>query len=249
MKISYFTFGQGHEHTYNCYILDRNCVIKITDENPRDVMIKHFDIEWAFEYDKCPEMKYFPCGIYNLTEDKWEYGQPSTLFKVNDVVYFPLYDISRLDFGGIGIIYKEDMYYIYVKFTQKSGATYNTVSFTKDGKLNKNLNRVLFSSPEEYREYKDTYEFPKVVITEEDNKFTILEKLLSIRDYFNDGWKPNWKDRYSCKYCIIVRQNEIDKGANLTFVESRLFSFYDNLICELFIKEYEPYLNRIKEFI
>lgn len=79
--------------------------------------------------------------------------------------------------------------------------------------------------------------------------FEEFRRLIVFRDYFNDGWKPNWKDRYSCKYCIIVRQNEIDKGANLTFVESRLFSFYDNLVCELFIKEYEPYLNRIKEFI
>jgi len=72
MKTSYFTLGQSHVHTYNCFILDHNCVIKITDEDPRSVMVENFGLKWAFEYDECPEMKYFPCGIYNLNENKWE---------------------------------------------------------------------------------------------------------------------------------------------------------------------------------
>ena len=72
MKTHYFTLGQSHVYRFNGQTLDHDCVIKITAENPRDVMVEHFGLKWAFEYDECPEMKYFPRGIYNLTENKWE---------------------------------------------------------------------------------------------------------------------------------------------------------------------------------
>ena len=72
MRTSYFTLGQSHVYRFNGQNLDRDCVIKITAENPRDVMIEYFGLEWAFEYDERPEMRYFPRGIYNLTENKWE---------------------------------------------------------------------------------------------------------------------------------------------------------------------------------
>jgi hypothetical protein len=52
--------------------LDRNCVIKITAENPRELMVEYFGLGWAFEYDERPEMRYFPRGVYNLTDNKWE---------------------------------------------------------------------------------------------------------------------------------------------------------------------------------
>ena len=72
MKTSYFTLGHSHVHKHNGQILDKDSVIKITDENPRKVMFELFDRKWAFEYNECPEMEYVPCGIYNLTENKWE---------------------------------------------------------------------------------------------------------------------------------------------------------------------------------
>ena len=72
MITSYFTLGQSHVYRFNRQTLDRDCVIKITAENPRDVMVECFGLEWAFEYDKCPEMRYFPRGVYNLTENEWE---------------------------------------------------------------------------------------------------------------------------------------------------------------------------------
>jgi len=72
MITSYFTLGQSHIYRLNGQTLDRDCVIKITAENPRELMVEHFGLEWAFEHNKCPQMKYFPRGIYNLTENKWE---------------------------------------------------------------------------------------------------------------------------------------------------------------------------------
>jgi hypothetical protein len=72
MKTHYFTLGQMHTHSFNGYTLDKDCVIKITDEEPRNVMMKFFGTVWAFEYFNKPKMEYFPRGVYNLTENKWE---------------------------------------------------------------------------------------------------------------------------------------------------------------------------------
>lgn len=53
-KTSYFTLGQRHLHRYNGQILDKDCVIKITDEDPREKMFELFDKEFAFEYEENP---------------------------------------------------------------------------------------------------------------------------------------------------------------------------------------------------
>lgn len=43
-KTSYFTLGQRHLHRYNGQILDKDCVIKITDEDPREKMFELFSV-------------------------------------------------------------------------------------------------------------------------------------------------------------------------------------------------------------
>lgn len=75
MKTRYFSFGQKHTHSFNGHTLDKNCIVKITAENPRDVMVDYFKSEWCFEYvDLTDEdLQYFPIGVYNITENKWEY--------------------------------------------------------------------------------------------------------------------------------------------------------------------------------
>lgn len=72
MRTSYFTLGQSYVYRFNGQTLDHDCVIKITAEDPRAVMFEYFGSHWGFEYDNEPEMEYFPRGIYNLTENKWE---------------------------------------------------------------------------------------------------------------------------------------------------------------------------------
>lgn len=70
--ISYFSFGQEHAHRCNGHTLDKDVIVKIEHENPRAVMEEHFGRKWGFEYNKLPDMRYFPRGIYNLTTNKWE---------------------------------------------------------------------------------------------------------------------------------------------------------------------------------
>lgn len=75
MKTHYFTLGQTCIHRFNGHILDKDCLIKITAENPSAVMKEHFQYQWAFEYTQAPnkyEREFYPRGIYDLNKNIWE---------------------------------------------------------------------------------------------------------------------------------------------------------------------------------
>ena len=40
MKTRYFSFGQTHTHSFNGHTLDKDCIVKITAENPREIMVE-----------------------------------------------------------------------------------------------------------------------------------------------------------------------------------------------------------------
>ena len=68
MKKYYFTFGQTHIHSVNGKTFDKDCVVEIEGSfgETRDKMIDHFGIKWAMQYDKLPDMSFFPRGILKL---------------------------------------------------------------------------------------------------------------------------------------------------------------------------------------
>lgn len=66
MKTAWFTFGQVHVHSVNGITFDKDIVVEITAEDPRARMIEHFGMVWGFEYDKKPNMEYYPRGIVKL---------------------------------------------------------------------------------------------------------------------------------------------------------------------------------------
>lgn len=59
LKTSYFTFGQVHVHSVNGRTFDKDTVVKITAEDPRQVMFDTFGNKWGFEYDQPPDMRLF----------------------------------------------------------------------------------------------------------------------------------------------------------------------------------------------
>lgn len=72
-KTHYFTFGQDHAHRLPNITLDKDIVIKITDEDPRAKMFSLFGPVWAFEYvdkDDLELEKYYPRGIYDFNTGK-----------------------------------------------------------------------------------------------------------------------------------------------------------------------------------
>lgn len=66
MKTGYFTFGQEHVHSHNGNLLDKNCVLKIEAEDPRNVMFETFGRKWAGHYDEMPDMRFFPRGVFEF---------------------------------------------------------------------------------------------------------------------------------------------------------------------------------------
>lgn len=173
----------------------------------------------------------------------------NTQFKEGDKVYYPIYD--DLFFRGIGTVVDDKNNSITVSFGKSGHQIYNKIVFTREGWYNKNIRKkVLFKTEREYIEHKDTFEFPRVEPKGEyDRPFEILLQLIGIRDFFNCGWQPNWKNNAERKYYIRCCKGEIDSKSNLGFTENRLFSFYTSEICDLFIERYRPYLEEVKQFI
>jgi hypothetical protein len=64
---AYFTLGQAHTHSYNGITLDKDCVIEIECDEPRNKMMELFGAKWGFEYDnEPPDMQFFPRGIVKI---------------------------------------------------------------------------------------------------------------------------------------------------------------------------------------
>lgn len=72
MKISYFTFGFGHEHIINGVVYNKDCVLRIIANDPRKVMLESFGTIWSMEYDRPPSPSLFPRGIL----DHWDNPRP-----------------------------------------------------------------------------------------------------------------------------------------------------------------------------
>lgn len=78
-------------------------------------------------------------------------------------------------------------------------------------------------------------------------QFVVLNKLLQIRDYYNQGWEPNWNDVKQEKFVIGFKYNKLFREVfyNLMFT----FAFKT---CELrneFFNNFKEDLEFIKEFL
>lgn len=66
MHTMWFTFGQTHTHSVNGITFDKDCVVKITAEDPRKRMFSLFGNKWSMEYSNEPDMSYYPRGVFEL---------------------------------------------------------------------------------------------------------------------------------------------------------------------------------------
>lgn len=90
-------------------------------------------------------------------------------------------------------------------------------------------------------------EYPGIVPSKERaEQFIILNKLLQIRDYYNQGWKPNWKDNTD-KYVIWSFENELHPDVS-TYASS-LFAFKSKEVRDTFFENFENDLEKVKEFL
>ena len=90
-------------------------------------------------------------------------------------------------------------------------------------------------------------EYPGIVPSKERaEQFLILNKLLQIRDYYNQGWKLDWEDSTD-KYTIWTFENELILES--TVYANGLFTFKSKEVRDEFFKNFKEDLKDIKEFL
>ena len=65
--------------------------------------------------------------------------------------------------------------------------------------------------------------------------FEALRKLIIFRDYYNDGWQPNWKNNNEDKYVILIQNEDIKCERNCS--HRRVLAFKTEEIRDKFLEE------------
>lgn len=71
-----------------------------------------------------------------------------------------------------------------------------------------------------------------------------LCQLIQLRDCYNDGWKPNWKDPSQNKHTIYYNTNYPDKGTNA--VSTRVLVFKTKELRNEFFDNFKDLIEKLK---
>ncbi|ERI64319.1 hypothetical protein HMPREF1551_00558 [Capnocytophaga sp. oral taxon 863 str. F0517] len=74
-----------------------------------------------------------------------------------------------------------------------------------------------------------------------------LRKLVILRDYYNDGWKPDWKDDSTTKSVILIVNEEIRCDEN--YSSKRTLAFKSKEIRNRFFEEQKELLEMAKPLL
>jgi hypothetical protein len=74
-----------------------------------------------------------------------------------------------------------------------------------------------------------------------------LCQLIQLRDCYNDGWKPDWNDRNTLKYCLGVSQNRIIKEVLQTV--SEVMAFKTEELREKFLENFKDLIEIAKPLL
>lgn len=77
--------------------------------------------------------------------------------------------------------------------------------------------------------------------------FEALRKLTIIRDYYNEGWKPDWKNDNENKYVILVENDKIECEKNYSY--KRVLAFKTSEIRNKFLEEQKELLEIAKPLL
>lgn len=78
-------------------------------------------------------------------------------------------------------------------------------------------------------------------------KYDALLKLEQLRDCWRQGWKPDWNDDQSAKYCVICHHEEFK--INVLYNTSRFLSFPTHEIAEEFLKCFRDLIEKAGDLI
>ena len=82
------------------------------------------------------------------------------------------------------------------------------------------------------------------------NAAEALRRLLFLRDYYNEGWQPDWSKKNKMHFCIRVRNNEITAASDSDINEfNAVLVFEDYTIRDKFFKEQKELLEIAKPLL
>lgn len=193
-----------------------------------------------------------------------------TVFKVGMKVY------DQLNFpdteGIIKNINKDeynDNFPIFVKFEEENGKS-SVQSYTLDGRYRKGSRPALSTKPYkiitegfEQKAPTPTYEEAEEWMKKEYAKGSLclmmrdvfealeaLRKLIVLRDYYNEGWQPDWSKKNKMHFCIRVRNNKITTDSNSDINEfNTVLVFIDYTIRDKFLEEQRELLEIAKPLL
>lgn len=77
-----------------------------------------------------------------------------------------------------------------------------------------------------------------------------LRKLIVLRDYYNEGWQPDWSKKNKMHFCIRVRNNKITTDNNSDINEfNTVLVFRDYTIRDKFLEEQRELLEIAKPLL
>ena len=80
--------------------------------------------------------------------------------------------------------------------------------------------------------------------------FEALRKLIVLRDYYNEGWQPDWSKKNRMHFCIRVRNNKISIDSNSDINEfNTVLVFRDYTIRDKFLEEQRELLEIAKPLL
>ena len=84
----------------------------------------------------------------------------------------------------------------------------------------------------------------------QENALEVLRKLIILRDYYNEGWQPDWSKKNKMHFCIRVRNNKITTNSDSDINEfNTVLVFRDYTIRDKFLKEQKELLEIAKPLL
>ena len=77
--------------------------------------------------------------------------------------------------------------------------------------------------------------------------YSVLPKLIRLRDKYNEGWKPNWKDQTKIKYSIRTYNDRLDLDDS--YSTNRILTFKDSETRDRFFEQYRDLIEIAKPLL
>lgn len=102
--------------------------------------------------------------------------------------------------------------------------------------------------PQSWEEYCKGYKVPAMIFGPcIPNKYVALWKLEQLRDCYRQGWKPDWKNCYTEKYCIVLNSDKL--MVSLYGIASRFLAFQSKEVAEDFLKNFDYLIKEAGDLI